>query len=169
MKKYRGLCAMLKLFEYNWQVRKDWLDWCDQVHEEELLKKRTGGPGSILYTLFHIVEVENYWISGLQGKPLSVEPPFEDYASLQKVRDFSANCYKEIAPFIYAWNNDIESRILSFGQTESGEPWSFKYGEIMRHVIAHEIHHIGQLSVWSREIGKQPVTANFLHRGLFES
>lgn len=36
---------MLKLFEYNWQVRKDWLDWCDTVSEEELLKKRTGGIG----------------------------------------------------------------------------------------------------------------------------
>ncbi|WP_243840759.1 DinB family protein [Paenisporosarcina antarctica] len=24
----------------------------------------------------------------------------------------------------------------------------------MRHVIAHEIHHVGQMSVWAREIGK---------------
>jgi uncharacterized damage-inducible protein DinB len=37
---------MLKLFEYNWQVRKDWFDWCDSVDEKELLKKRTGGLGA---------------------------------------------------------------------------------------------------------------------------
>jgi hypothetical protein len=42
---------MLKLFEYNWQVRNDWFDWCDLVTEKELLKKRIGGPGSILYTV----------------------------------------------------------------------------------------------------------------------
>ncbi|MDQ0116622.1 putative damage-inducible protein DinB [Paenibacillus harenae] len=38
---------MLKLFEYNWQVRQDWFAWCQDVSEEELLKKRTGGIGGI--------------------------------------------------------------------------------------------------------------------------
>ena len=40
------------------------------------------------------------------------------------------------------------------------------WGEIMRHIIAHEIHHIGQLSVWAREIGKKPVSASAIGRGL---
>ncbi|MCC3376331.1 hypothetical protein LKX83_24965 [Cohnella sp. REN36] len=51
---------------------------------------------------------------------------------------------------------------------DTGEWEYFKYGEIMRHVIAHEIHHIGQLSVWAREMGKQPITANLIRRGLFD-
>ncbi|WP_243296733.1 DinB family protein [Bacillus litorisediminis] len=157
---------MLKLFEYNWQVRKDWLDWCDEVQEEELLKKRVGGPGSILYTMFHIIECEYAWISALQGKPMPEEPPFEDYAGVQKLRNYSARCHEEIAPFIYAWNRGMETRILS-DKNSAGKWETFQYGEIMRHVIAHEIHHIGQLSIWSREIGKQPVTANLIRRGLF--
>lgn len=155
---------LLKLFEYNWQVRKDWFDWCDSVAEKELLKKRTGGPGSILYTLYHIVDVEYSWISGLQGN----QPQFEDCADVQKLRDFSARCHAEIAPFIYAWNSGMETRILSDQNDDTGEWEYFKYGEIMRHVIAHEIHHIGQLSVWAREIGKQPITANLIRRGLFD-
>ena len=73
---------MQKLFEYNWQVREDWFTWCETVPEEELLKKRVGGVGSILYTLFHIVDVEYSWICGLQGKPEPEEPPFESFASL---------------------------------------------------------------------------------------
>jgi uncharacterized damage-inducible protein DinB len=52
--------------------------------------------------------------------------------------------------------------------TDEGEQETHKYGEVLRHVIVHEIHHIGQLSVWSREIGKKPVTANLIGRGLFE-
>ena len=51
---------------------------------------------------------------------------------------------------------------------QDGEQESFTFGEVMRHVIAHEIHHIGQLSIWSREIGKTPVTANLIRRGLFD-
>ncbi len=36
------------------------------------------------------------------------------------------------------------------------------WGEIMRHTIAHEIHHIGQLSIWARELGRKPVSANLI-------
>lgn len=49
---------MYTLFQYNWQVRDDWFKWCEQLSEEVLLRKRVGGVGSILETLFHIVDVE---------------------------------------------------------------------------------------------------------------
>jgi uncharacterized damage-inducible protein DinB len=156
---------MLKLFEYNWQVRQDWFAWCQDVSEEELLKKRAGGIGGILHTLFHIADVEFSWISDLQGKPEFTEP-FESYASLQKVTDLSAKFHEEVRPFVMSWTNEMELYELS-ELTSKGEPVIYKYGEIMRHVIAHEIHHIGQLSVWSREMGKVPVTANLIRRGLF--
>ncbi|QTH43760.1 DinB family protein [Cohnella sp. LGH] len=156
---------MLKLFEYNWQVRKDWFAWCQDVSEDELLKKRAGGVGGILHTLFHIADVEFSWISGLQGKPEFTEP-FESYASLRKLTDLSAKFHEEVRPFVRLWTDEMELMELS-ELTPDGEPVIFKYGEIMRHVIAHEIHHIGQLSVWSREVGKAPVTANFIRRGLF--
>ncbi|SFS70598.1 DinB family protein [Paenibacillus sp. BC26] len=158
---------MQKLFEYNWQVRKDWLAWCEQVSEEELLKKRVGGVGSILYTLFHIIDVEFSWIYCLQGNGEPPLPPFEELASLQKIRDFSEQCHTAIAPFVYDWNDGLEEKLLTDLNNE-GETERFKYGEIMRHVIAHEIHHIGQLSIWSRELGLKPITANLIRRGLFD-
>lgn len=156
---------MLKLFEYNWQVRQDWFHWCQDVSEEELLQKRTGGVGGILHTLFHIVDVEYSWISGLQGKPEFTEP-FEQHASLQKVMDLSARFHEEVRPFVTSWTDEMELKVLS-EITPEGNRISFKYGEIMRHVLAHEIHHIGQLSIWSRELGKAPVTANLIRRGLY--
>ncbi|OXM16340.1 DinB family protein [Paenibacillus herberti] len=158
---------MQKLFKYNWQVRRDWFEWCESVDEQELLKSRIGGPGSILYTLFHIVDVEHSWIRGLQGKIETEMPPFEECASVQKLRDYSERCHAEIAPFILAWNSGMENQILS-DKNDAGEWEKFRYGEIMRHVLAHEIHHIGQLSVWSRELGKGPITANLIRRGLFD-
>lgn len=61
---------VLVLFRYNWQVRQDWFKLCEQLTEEELLRKRVGGVGSILKTLFHIVDVEYSWINALQGKKI---------------------------------------------------------------------------------------------------
>ncbi len=158
---------MQKLFEYNWQVRDDWFTWCETVPEEELLKKRIGGVGSILYTLFHIVDVEYSWICGLQGKPEPEEPPFESFAILSKVQGLSKLYHREIESFITSWTDEMEDLELT-EIDPNGERLSFRYGEIMRHVIAHEIHHVGQLSIWAREIGREPVTANLINRGLFE-
>lgn len=157
---------MIKLFEYNWQVRNDWFDWCDTVNEGELLKGRTGGIGGILPTLYHIAAVEYGWIcGGIQQKPITI-PPFEKMAGLQKIKDFSVRCHTELAPFVYDWNDSLEDCIM-IDITDGGEREAHKYGEVMRHVIAHEIHHIGQLSIWSREIGIKPVTANLIGRGLY--
>ncbi|TDQ35399.1 DinB family protein [Aureibacillus halotolerans] len=159
---------MLTLFQYNWQVREDWFSWCEGISEEELLKQRVGGPGSLLYTLFHIVDVEYSWLVGLQGKEEPEEPPFEHYATLQKVKQLSHEYHMEVVrPFVKAWTDDMEAQTLS-ETNANGETISFRHGEVMRHVIAHEIHHVGQLSVWAREIGKPPITANLINRGLFD-
>ncbi|SEN99030.1 DinB family protein [Paenibacillus sp. OV219] len=157
---------MLKLFHYNWQVRNDWFNWCESVAEEELMRRRTGGLGYILPTLYHIVAVEFGWLcGGIQEKPIII-PTFEDIASLPQVKEFSARCHVEVSQFVQSWNDDLEDRIM-IDTTDNGEREAHTYGEVLRHVIAHEIHHMGQLSVWAREIGKKPVSANFIGRGLY--
>ncbi|SIP94755.1 DinB family protein [Paenibacillus sp. RUD330] len=159
--------SIRKLFEYNWQVRRDWLDWCKTVNEEELMKRRTGGIGFILPTLYHIVAVEYGWIcGGIQERAVDI-PPFGEVASLRQLTEFSASCHAELAPFVHDWNDSMDDRIM-IDITDEGERVPHTYGEVMRHLIAHEIHHAGQLSVWSRELGKEPVTANLIGRGLFE-
>ncbi|MCM3490154.1 DinB family protein [Alkalihalophilus marmarensis] len=150
---------MRSFFEYNWQVRDDWLEWCEQISTEELLKPRTGGPGSILYTLFHVIEVEYSWIKAMQGKEDEVIP-FEQYDTLEQLKKLSNDCRAEIMKFIEKglFGNKNESVYVSW------ENQSYTKDEILHHVIAHEIHHIGQLSVWARELEFKPVSAHFIGR-----
>lgn len=148
---------MKTLFQYNWQVRGEWLDWCEQLPSEELLRNRIGGVGSILRTLLHVVDVEQAWIQGLQGKP-EFHYRDEDYTSLDAIKGLSDACRPDIEKFIQDWSDDRETLKLD----------RFTYGEVLRHVVVHEIHHMGQLSVWAREIGREPITANLILRGLFD-
>ncbi|AYF06635.1 MULTISPECIES: DinB family protein [Bacillus] len=152
---------MYTLFQYNWQVRDDWFKWCEQLSEEELLRKRVGGVGSILETLFHIVDVEYSWISALQGKEDN-EPQYKDYQSIQKVKALSDLYKRELEVFLKLWSSSLEYKILKASWTDK----TYTYGEVLRHVIVHEIHHIGQLSIWARELNLQPVSANLIGRGL---
>lgn len=154
-----GVFALISFFEYNWQIRDEWFDWCHQLSNEELIKERTGGVGSILYTLFHIIDVEYSWLRAIQGKE-DVVVEFDDYDTIEKVKSLSDIFRNEIAEFLRINLNEIKEKVVSI-------PWDenkYTVEEILHHIIAHEIHHIGQLSVWSRELELKPVSAHFIGR-----
>lgn len=155
---------MLTLFRYNWQVRDEWFEWCRQLTSEELNASRTGGVGGILETLFHIADVEYSWICVIQGKEVK-DPLFSDFAELDKVMALSEEYSMELKTFFQEeWPVPYNEFVTP--------PWTekqYKKGDILNHVIAHEIHHIGQLSVWARDLNLQPVSANLIGRGLIEN
>lgn len=153
---------MKKLFFYNWQVREEWFQWCKQFSSKQLLEKRTGGFGNILHTLLHIVVVEYDWIQDLVGgEVLTINK--EEFNTLEDVIQLHQKLHQEVRDFVEGWTDEMGEKTLIL--VEEGE--SFNYEEVMNHIIAHEIHHIGQLSVWARELGVAPVTANLIRRGLY--
>jgi uncharacterized damage-inducible protein DinB len=152
---------MIHLFHYNWEIRDNWFSLCTKLTEEELCKKRVGGPGSILYTLFHIVEVEHSWICAMQGKP-DIPFHFEDYQSLEKVKMLSDLLRTNIESYLLDWKDEYEKDSITVSWLNE----SFFKGEIVRHIIAHEIHHVGQLSIWAREAEIEPVEVHFVGRNL---
>ncbi|WP_157404565.1 DinB family protein [Shouchella shacheensis] len=150
---------MMNFFQYNWQVRDKWLDWCKQLTTEDLLKDRIGGVGSILYTLFHIIDAEYSWLRAIEGKE-DVVVRFDDYNTLEKVKTLSDTFRQDIVTFIQTTSDELNDQLVSV-------PWDedqYTRSEIVHHIVAHEIHHVGQLSVWARELGLRPVPANFVGR-----
>jgi uncharacterized damage-inducible protein DinB len=144
------------LFRYNWEVRDEWFELLEQIPEKELKRIRVGGAGSILRTLFHIVDVEQAWILlALQQLPGS-HYSYDDYNSLDRIKKLSDTCRIDVEKYVLKWSRELEENTLD----------EYTYGEVMRHVITHEIHHIGQLSIWVRELGYAPVSANLIGRGL---
>lgn len=117
-----------------------------------------------MHTLFHIVDVEWSWIRVLQGKD-DFQENFDEYRSLERVRQLETAFRPEVEQFLASWDESMEQRLFHDRRADGSEA-TYRWGEVMRHIIAHEIHHIGQLSVWSREIGKKPVSANFIGKGL---
>ncbi|RSK31910.1 DinB family protein [Bhargavaea beijingensis] len=152
---------MIPFFEYNWQVRDEWFAWCSRLPEEELVGPRTGGVGSILKTLFHIIDVEYSWIRGIQGKE-DIVFGYADYDTLEKVRSLSDRCRGEVTEFLKGYGEGRNEKVVRV-------PWDeeeYTVDEVMHHLIAHEIHHIGQLSVWARELDLTPVAAHYVGRSL---
>lgn len=152
---------MLMLFQYNWQVREEWLQWCRGISASEQTKERAGGMGSFRLTILHIIDVEYSWIRTLMGKP-DIEIDLTSYNSIDEIEDLSNKLQQENKAYLSEWTHDIENQIVYASWLNQ----SFTKGEIIRHIIVHEVHHIGQLSIWARKMGMKPISANFIDRGL---
>lgn len=154
---------MKTLFYYNWQIRDEWFQVFEQIPAIELSRDRNAGVGSILKTLFHIIDVEYSWIRAIKNES-DITFQFEDYNNLKSLRILSEKIRSEIKEFIDNWSNEMEYESV----TPSWMDKTFYKGEILRHILVHEIHHIGQLSIWSKELGITVVSSNFIGRELME-
>jgi uncharacterized damage-inducible protein DinB len=150
---------MIGFVEYNWQVRDEWFDWCETLTPDQLHVKQIGGAGSILYTLFHIVEVENSWLRAVQSKQ-DMQYTFEEYSSLPKIKALSNQLRKEHLPFL---QSDLDS-LLGRWVEASWDQQSYQAKDILNHLIIHEVHHMGQLSIWARQMQRQPIESHYVGR-----
>lgn len=98
---------MKGLFQYNWEVRHAWFKWCLSQPQEELVKKRSGGMGSIKKNLFHIVDVEVSWIYAILEKP-DIQHDYSHYQTIQQIARFSDLHRSEIESVIFNYSSAFE-------------------------------------------------------------
>ncbi|MBT2681756.1 DinB family protein [Bacillus sp. ISL-35] len=153
---------MLDLFLYNWQVRDDWFNWCKSISPEELKAERVGGMGSILKNLIHVIDCELLWLNYMLEKP-NHYPEKDSITSLDDAIRFSDFTKKVTEDFISHLPNDFDGKLIHI-KNNRGKVHTFSCGKILRHIITHEIHHIGQLSIWSREMDMKPVLSDLIIR-----
>lgn len=150
------------MFRYNWQVRDEWFTWCEALSLEELQQERVGGVGSILKTLYHVIDCEQLWINHMQNTPI-IQSEINNISSLEEVMLYGKTTRTTTENFFEAWNPEMDRKILQI-TSKNGTIYSFPYGKVIRHIISHEIHHIGQLSVWARELGMKPISSDLIFR-----
>lgn len=155
---------LYNLFKYNWQVRDEWIEWCSNLPEDELKKTRIGGMKSILYNLYHVIDCEQIWINQLQGTPV-IQNNMKAITSLDQVKEFSDSTKKMSEIFIGKYEKNNEEKLFSY-TFRNGEEKQWTYEKVLYHIITHEIHHIGQLSVWAREIGMKPVSSDLIFKDI---
>jgi uncharacterized damage-inducible protein DinB len=153
---------MINLFSYNWQVRDEWFEWCRNVPIEEITKERKGGMHNFLHNLLHVINCERIWISRMHGKPV----PKKDYnhsTSLEEVIIFSNETKEMTQQFLIAFESELKDKRLSI-TSSNGTTYNLPFQKVLFHIMTHEVHHMGQLSVWSREIDKKPVSSDLVYR-----
>ena len=155
---------MKELIQYNWEVRDEYIKAFGRLPLEEIQKDRKAGLGTILKTFLHIIDVEYSWKRAMNNKP-DVAINFEEYEDLESISELSNQLRNEISEYLNLWTIESEEDTIS----PSWLSETYSKGEIIRHIIVHEVHHIGQLSIWARELGITPVNTNFIGRGIIKN
>ncbi|MED4041317.1 DinB family protein [Niallia taxi] len=104
-------------------------------------------------------------------RKISEEEPkvfsFEEYKNLDSIIQFSSDTKTKTLNYIENLNPSSYHNVLS-ATNKKGDKVSHYYVEVLLHIAVHEVHHIGQLSVWARELEKEPVSANLIGLDLFK-
>lgn len=153
---------MLSLFKYNWQVREDWFNWCESLPEEEFHKERIGGMKSIRETLIHVIDCELLWLNSLIDEKIVFERR-QLFTQLSEIKEYSTFVQSYTEQLIELLPSDYENKLIEV-QRRDGSILEFTQKKILAHIITHEIHHIGQLSVWAREIQRKPISSDLIIR-----
>ncbi|MGX9134981.1 DinB family protein [Rummeliibacillus sp. JY-2-4R] len=143
------------LFKYNWKVREEWIEWCEKIPHEELIKERTGGMKNFLHTLFHVIDCEQIWVNQMLGNPVN-EKDMLTIRSLGEVKEYAKATRESTERFLTEFQYDLNKELII------NQNLIFSYEKVLYHIITHEVHHIGQLSIWSRELGITPVNSDLL-------
>ena len=153
---------MLSLFKYNWQVREDWFNWCESLPEGEFHKERIGGMKSIRETLIHVIDCELLWLNSLIDEKIVFERR-QLLTQLSEIKEYSTFVQSYTEQLIEQLASDYENKLIEV-QRPDGSILEFTKKKILAHMISHEIHHIGQLSVWAREMQRKPISSDLIIR-----
>ena len=156
---------MIDLFQYNWDVRNDWLTWCESLSEDEFHQERLGGMKSFRETLLHITDCELLWLNTILGERITYDNR-ETLYHLEEIKQYCSFVQLQTEAFIANIEPGDDERIIAVTRRD-GTVLHFSQKKIVAHMITHEIHHIGQLSVWAREIGLKPVSSDLIIRNIY--
>ncbi len=122
---------------------------------------------SIREMLIHIADCELLWLNSMVEKNILYETR-NSINSLENIRAYSAFVKSHTAYFIKQLLSEYENKIIEVKRRD-GTLLNFTQKKILAHMITHEIHHIGQLSVWARELQLKPVSSDLIIRNFDKS
>jgi uncharacterized damage-inducible protein DinB len=133
-----------EMFSHWDQVRGSLLAMIDRFSEEELAFTPFKGSWSAGQVMLHIADCEDNWLHGVVRR--EVEPwifyDFKDFPSKEAILALLARAHNRTIAFLDSLDEDDLDKVYKISEKDS-----FTLRWIIWHVLEHEIHHRGELSL----------------------
>jgi uncharacterized damage-inducible protein DinB len=141
-----------QLFNHWEQVRTDLLATIDRFSQDELSYIPFEGSWPVGQIMLHIAECEDHWLHGLVRRELSppIDYKFSDYPTSASIKAVLNIAHSRTLSLLDGLDEKDLDRTY---QTRFGETFTLYW--IIWHVLEHEIHHRGELSLILGLLGRE--------------
>lgn len=141
-----------QMFAHWEQVRADLLTTIDKFSEAELTYVPYPGSWPVGKTMLHIADCEDDWLHVVVQPTLNPEFSYElsDYLTKAAIKEILHRAHQRTLVLLDTLD---ESNLADVRQTARGE--RFTVGWMIWHVLEHEIHHRGELSMALGLLGRK--------------
>ena len=142
-----------EMFSHWKRVRDGLLHTINLFQEDELQHTPEGISRTVGRTMLHIADAEDGWLRYAITKELEEWPSqytLDNYPTREAIKDVLTEVHERTEEFIDPLEESDLTRIIV-------APWDEKFylGWILWHVIEHEIHHRGELSLILGLLGRE--------------
>jgi len=142
----------IQLFHHWDQIRRDLLETMDKFSEQELAFAPFQGGWPAGQILLHIADCEDNWLHGVVRAEIQpwIFYNLADYPTRAAIRQVLDRAHARTVSFL----DSLEEKDLDAQyKTPGGEAFSLYW--IIWHVLEHEIHHRGELSLIHGMLGRE--------------
>lgn len=144
--------TLLEYFSHWDQVHNDTLKTFGMFQDQELSFAPFPGAWTVGDLMLHIADTEERWLRHVVLKEVSEVPIYtvEQYPTIEAIQDRLRETHRRTVQDLEGWDErDLEYAAI----TDLGE--ELHLGWIIWHVLEHEIHHRGELSLILGMLGRE--------------
>jgi uncharacterized damage-inducible protein DinB len=144
-----------KLLEYNEVVRHKYFECFTKLSWKEFVKNREASFHSIRSIFVHTLGAMDYWLDFLQKQNLHSKKDYDDYRTLEQVRDYMERVEKRMRDYL---NSQLIKKLNKTYRIkgEDNKTLRITAEDVLIHVFEEEVHHRGELIALLWQMGIEP-------------
>lgn len=146
---------VVKLLEYNRDVRHRYFDALAKVPWKELVKNREASFHSIRNIFIHTLNATDYWLDFLLKEKLYVHRRFDTYESMEYIENYMKQVETRLER--YTSRLDLQGLNAEYSvKNDAGEIITVTAEDVLIHIFEEEVHHRGELIGLLWQMGVEP-------------
>ena len=134
------------------------------LSEHEFGQPVSGSHESVRMTLYHVVRVQVWWLSVLNGKPGTPPPPeAHEHMSLEDVKGWFAQSHDDLRAYAAGLTEErLESEVSAFHPGQ-GKEYRWPSWQLVSHLVNHGSHHRAEAGIMLASLGHSPGDMDFIY------
>ncbi len=146
---------VMKLLEYNAEVRHRYFNTLVELPWEEVVKNREASHQSLRNIFVHTLNAVNYWLDFLQNEKRYVRRNLNEYENIEDVRKYMELVEARLEKYVTSLTPEEVKRIYTT-TNDVGESIEISVEDVLVHLFEEEIHHRGELIALLWQMGIEP-------------